>query len=485
VARIILALFHDHRGAIDMNIKELLISELEPECKKSIEQGDRMVMVYALMNNHHIELRYLVNQKSNQFMIWKCVLKADEQPISLAPLSPLLGWYEREIMDLFGIKFLGHPEPYALLSCEHKNDPVHGEGLQYLPFGPIRADIVESAEFDYYYAGESIVHFYEKLFFKHRGMESKFCGLHADLGVILAERVSGIGSVSHALAYCQAVEKAAECIVPKRIQYLRIILAELERLYNHLHYFGHLCHATTLKVGASEGCLLEEKLKQINARVTGHRLLRHILTPGGVRRELNLTTLKADLSSLQLEVLQYLERLNQSLSHVDRLLKTGIVSKKLAFDEGATGPVERAAGVNHDLRCDYPYSGYEDFQFKVPVFTEGDAQARAKVRMGEVTWSIQLILAVLEKLTQMPSAELKTVYIPTPNSEGLAWVESPRGGTFYAVHFDHVGKLARVKIKSASYSNWRVFPFTVQGTGMMDFAINEASFGLSVAGCDR
>ena len=75
--------------------------------------------------------------------------------------------------------------------------------------------------------------------------------------------------------------------------------------------------------------------------------------------------------------------------------------------------------------------------------------------------------------------------VPAAGSEGLGWAESPRGSLFYAVHFGRDGKLARVKIKSPSFSNWRVFPFTVHDSNMMDYAINEASFGLTIAGCDR
>ncbi len=102
-------------------------------------------------------------------------------------------------------------------------------------------------------------------------MEKRFEGLAPARGVVLAERVSGVGSVAHALAYCQAVEAASNCIVPPRARFLRVLLAEMERLYNHLHYFGHLCHTTTLKVGEAEGKLLEEQAKQLNARLTGSR----------------------------------------------------------------------------------------------------------------------------------------------------------------------------------------------------------------------
>ena len=117
-------------------------------------------------------------------------------------------------------------------------------------------------------------------------MEKRFEGLAPARGVVLAERVSGVGSVAHALAYCQAVEAASNCVVPPRARFLRLLLAEMERLYNHLHYFGHLCHTTTLKVGEAEGKLLEEQAKQLNTRLTGSRFLRSILGLGGLRRDL-------------------------------------------------------------------------------------------------------------------------------------------------------------------------------------------------------
>jgi len=468
-----------------MKIRHISKNDLEHACKDMLVRGARFVMVYGVsIEKYSLELRYLINVAPQQFELWRCYLAHHDKPVSLANHCPLLGWYEREVMDLFGVEFLHHPEPYSLITHpeEFHYPDFSQQGLQYLPFGPIRAGIVESAEFDFFYAGESIPYFYQKLFFKHRGMEQRFCGLSADLGVLLAERVSGIGSVSHAWSYCQAVEKTADCHLSKRAEYSRIILAELERLYNHLHFFGDLCHATTLKVGAAEGLLLEERLKQINARVTGHRLLRHVLTPGGLRSELKLAGLKPKLLTLQSDIFSYLNRLQNTASHVDRLLHTGVVTKKMALDQGATGPIERAAGFDHDLRRDHVYSCYADFNIAVPVCSEGDAQARATVRMKEIEVSFAIILAALD---QLPAGAIKTECVIKPSSEGLAWVESPRGGTFYAVHVDAQGKLARVKIKSASYSNWRVFPFTVHETGMMDFAINEASFGLSIAGCDR
>ena len=118
---------------------------------------------------------------------------------------------------------------------------------------------MESAEFTFFYVGEHIIHYQPRLFFKHRGMETRFEGVRPDHAVLIAERVSAVGTVCHALAFCEAVERAAGCEVPVRARALRVLLAELERLYNHLHYLGHLCNTTTLKVGEAQGKLLEEK----------------------------------------------------------------------------------------------------------------------------------------------------------------------------------------------------------------------------------
>ena len=338
-------------------------------------------------------------------------------------------------------------------------------------------------EFLFFYVGETILHFQPRLFFKHRGMEKRFQGLRPDRGVVLAERVSGIASVAHALAYCQAVETAAACEVPARARVLRVVLAEMERLYNHLHYFGHLCHTTTLKVGEAEGKLLEERAKQLNARLTGSRLLRSLVTVGGLRRDLDPKDwLVRELGVLHQTFSAYVRHMEATDSHLDRLITTGKLDRQVAFDQGATGPVERASGIDRDLRRDHPYAAYGELAPDVAVRSEGDAHARARVRMAEVDASIALIKRAIEHLGDGPvraNCEIK------PDAEGLGWSETPRGTLFYAVHIDRDGKLKRVKIKSPSFSNWRVFPFTVHDTNMMDYAINEASFGLTIAGCDR
>jgi formate hydrogenlyase subunit 5 len=486
----------------------LSLEELPAAARHLLESGGRMQMAYAVVaDDGNLELRYLATPASPApFILWRCNVAGD--PPSLAEIWPLLGWYEREIMDLFGIRFRGHPEPNRLVLHDDIAPPFAPAGperprpnplpaangprslpeilapdVQILPFGPVRADVLESAEFTFLYIGEQILHYQPHLFYKHRGRERRFEGLTPMQGVVLAERVSGVGSVAHALAFCQAVEAAGNCIVPTRARWLRVLLAELERLYNHLHYLGHLCNTTTLRVGEAQGKLLEETVKQINARLTGSRFLRSLLIPGGLRRDLRPDGwLREALESLREEIAHYVQHLEASESHLDRLITTGVLTNRVAFDQGATGPIQRASNTDRDLRRDQPYAAYAELPLTVPVRPEGDGYARARVRIEEIDASIAIMQRVVLLL---PDGEIRAPCPPVPSAEGLGWAESPRGSLFYAVQFDRGGRLARVKIKSPSFSNWRVFPFTVHETNMMDYAINEASFGLTIAGCAR
>lgn len=516
---------HTYTGLQGTLIRDVGVWDLERRCRAAISAGARVQFAYAWFPDRaarrstettggeaslaqESELRYIVHAGAGQPPeIWRCRPGAIRAP-SLAPIAPLVSWYEREITDLCGLDFEGQPqpEPLVLLPGARPTRPPLEPGpaaalaytpqpdslpelsgrahrdVQRLPFGPIRADVLESAQFTFFYIGEAILHYHPQLFFKYRGMEKRFEGVTPELGVVLAERISAVGSVAHALAYCHALESAAECEVPPRAEWLRVLLAELERLYNHLHYLGHLCHTTTLKVGEAEGKYLEELAKQMNAEATGSRFLRSLVCPGGIRREPYLAEMAGSLAKLRHEFAPYAGMLESSTTHLDRLITTGVLGKKLAFDLGATGPVERASGVDRDPRRDQPYSVYRELPLRVAVREGCDAHARQQVRIAETLNSIEILQSVLDGL---PAGSTRAPCRPPPTSEGLGWAESPRGSVYYALHLDAAGRLARVKIKSPSFSNWRVFPYTVHDSNMMDYAINEASFGLTIAGCAR
>jgi len=485
--------------------------EIRQACERLVAEGARLQMAYAWFPEVEgsAEVLYLAGRGPHEpFTLLRCRLPQGTRHLeSMATRIPLLGWYEREIQDLCGISFQGLPEPHPLVLHEGAHPsippldprypkdeplpfvsepwdlpPMEGNDVQILPFGPVRADVLESAQIVFYYIGEAILHCHPRLFFKHRGMEKRFEGLTPDLGVLLAERVSGVDSVAHSLAFCQAVEAASQCEIPQRARYLRTILAELERLYNHLHYFGNLCHTTTLKVGEAQGKLLEEQCKQLNGVFTGSRFLRGLLRPGGLRRDLDLRALPARLGALEPQIEDYIAAMEATNSHLDRLITTGHLPKQTAFDQGASGPIKRASGIERDLRHDHAYAAYDRFPMKIPTRVEGDAHARAQIRMEEIRKSIAIVVEAVESL---PGGPVGTEIGEHARAEGLGWCEGTRGSIYYCVHFDETGRFRRVKVKSASFSNWRVFPFTVHDTNMMDYAINEASFGLTMAGCDR
>ena len=512
--------------AREVRIRDVPLSDLQRRCGSAVTAGARVQFAYAWfpqgadagdaraaqadepVRSPVPELRYVIHATPGHVPeIWRCQPGALRPP-SLAAIAPLISWHEREITDLCGLPFEDQPqpEPLVLLPGAHAARPPLQPGLappliytpephslpelvgsahrdvQILPFGPIRADVFESAQFTFLYIGEAILHYQPQLFFKYRGMEKRFEGVTPELGLVLAERVSAVGSVAHALAYSQALEAAAHCEVPRRAEWLRALLAELERLYNHLHYFGHLCHTTTLKVGEAEGKYLEELAKQLNAEATGSRFLRSLVCPGGLRREPWLTEIGQLLRRIESEFDRYAQMLESTSTHLDRLITTGVLDRQLAFDLGASGPIERGSGVDRDPRRDQPYGIYRELPLRVAVRKGCDAHARQQVRIAEALNSIELVRAVLEGL---PAGPIRVPCRPPPHSEGLGWAESARGTVYYAVHVDAAGRLARVKIKSPSFSNWRVFPYTVHDTNMMDYAINEASFGLTISGCAR
>ncbi len=364
-------------------VRDVPASDLERRCRAAVTAGARVQFAYAWFPEGVgelpaeagaseppaapvPELRYVVHTTAGHGPeIWRC-RPENRRPPSLAAIAPLVSWYEREITDLCGLAFEDQPqpEPLVLLPGAHATRPPLQPGIapplvytpqphslpelagsahrdvQILPFGPIRADVFESAQFTFLYIGEAILHYQPQLFFKYRGMEKRFEGVTPELGVVLAERVSAVGSVAHALAYSHALEAAARCEVPERAEWLRALLAELERLYNHLHYFGHLCHTTTLKVGEAEGKYLEELAKQLNTKATGSRFLRSLVCPGGLRCEPWLKDIARLLRRIESQFGRYAQMLESTSTHLDRLMTTGVLSKQLAFDLGATGPVE-------------------------------------------------------------------------------------------------------------------------------------------------
>ena len=435
---------------------------------------------------------------------------------SMTPDIPAVHWYEREMRDMFGLTPEGHPDLRRLIfhdafpsgSYPLRKDwkiedadlkewgegavikepyqfmKVEGDGIYEIPVGPVHAGIIEPGHFRFSALGETIFFLESRLFYTHKGTEKHFESIGFTEGVKLAERVSGTSSFSHSSAYCMAVERMTGIEIPDNAKAVRTLLLELERLYNHIGDIGNMCAGTGLAVGYAKGAVIKERLMQLNEKLTGSRYLRGINTIGGVKKDVFLQrdVIRSTIDTVTGEYSDFMKSLLGTVSHVERLRNTGILSKDIAMKLGATGIAARASGIDDDIRKAHPHLLYGSLDFEVCTRPKGDVYARMMVRAKEAECSIALINALLgRKSSGGLSAGLKDV---PAFSSALGYTETPRGSVFYWVKSDGDGKPLRVKLRSPSYCNWPVVPFAVHGNIVPDFPLCNKSFNLSYSGCD-
>jgi len=435
---------------------------------------------------------------------------------SITPMVPAANWHEREMRDMLGIDPQGHPDPRSLVlhdgwppglyplrkdfdpkmrpeklpAVEFPHLMIEGEGVMEIPVGPIHAGIIEPGHFRFSSVGETVLHLDARLFYAHRGLEKRAEGLTPDEAFYLAERLCGACSVANALAFSEAVEQIAGVTVPPRAQFLRTLVLELERLYNHVGDIGAICAGVGYHWGTSAGARLKEELQRENERLTGNRFLRGMVFPGGVHYDLTAQQMTA-VSTIIATIGKQLEELMTSFSYnssvMDRMDCTGTLSTQIAKDLGVTGVTARASGIDRDARRDHPHAGYAMPSAVLPqVVTKssGDVQSRVKVRVAEAFESIRLLQLLAKKLLPGPFFISLPEVLP-PWRIGLSAVESPRGASIHWLRTDGNGRVDRYHVRSASYANWPAVPYAALNAIIPDFPLVNKSFELCYACCDR
>ena len=421
--------------------------------------------------------------------------------------------YEREIKDMFGLEPLGHPDARPLLL--HNNWPegqyplrkdfdgnkrppyanrkmkfkkVGGQGVFEIPVGPVHAGIIEPGHFRFSVAGEPIINLEAQLGFVHKGIEKLAERSTLEKGLYVAERISGDESFSNSLAYCLAVEKIAGLIPPKKAQYTRVFFAELERLTAHLGDLAGIC----LDVGYGFACFQFRMMRGwcylLADELCGMRFLRSIAVPGGIRKDFipgKEKSVDLQLSKIEAELVDTWRILRGNSLFADRVENTGIVKTEVAEDLNAVGPPARAAGRIIDVRKDFPYSGYEDFNFDVPAFIDGDVNARMKIKLKECHASISIMMQALAKIEGMSDDKfhLDIGAVP-PYKKAYGMTESPRGENIHFLMTGENNAIFRYKVRTPSFCNWPVVCHAVQGNIVSDFPLINKSFNLSYAGND-
>ena len=402
-------------------------------------------------------------------------------------LTPRIGaafWYERVIHDQFGLVPEGHPRLAPLI---RPGQPlprhVEGYGLFTIPHGPVRSGVLESIEYLVETPGEAIPHLNMRVFYKHRGVESRFTGLTLPDGVLLAERAEGIASVAHALAFCHAAERIAGCTPPAEAALVRVLHAELERIANHLDVAVRLADAAGLAVATARLALHKERVMRLVSRMCGSRFGRGVVVPGGVTTlpRLSAADLRTELDTLSRQVIAEAAALMATSSFLDRLRGTGPLAPDRARTHGALGPIGKAAGFADDNRLTRPYDAYPNLV--VPparAHAAGDAMARLRVRWEEVESSFGLLRLAADELAERPGDQLRVPCEP-PDGRALGWAEAPQGEVLYDLSLAG-GRITRCHPRSASFHNLVLMHEVFAGDILTDFPFIEASFGLSVAG---
>ena len=236
-----------------------------------------------------------------------------------------------------------------------------GEGVFQVPVGPVHAGIIEPGHFRFGVAGEPVLYLQLRLFYAHKGTEKRFERLPWRHGMFLAESISGDTSVGHALAYAHAIERLAGVTVPPRARALRVVLLELERMYNHTADIGGVATDVAFTVPASRAQALREGLVRLQDELFGTRLLRGTIALGGVKRDLlpqGCDRLRAYLRAFEKEFDDLITLLIDAGTFTDRVDGTGILTNQAARDLGIVGMAARASGVDADFRRDHPHDAY-------------------------------------------------------------------------------------------------------------------------------
>jgi Ni,Fe-hydrogenase III large subunit len=407
---------------------------------------------------------------------------------ALTPVIDAAFWYERVIHDETGLIPQGHPRIAPLIApgspAEHAlHRHVTGYGMFTIPHGPVRSGVFESIEYLVETPGEAIPHLNMRIFYKHRGITTRFTGASVSDGVLLAERAEGIASVAHALAYCHAVEAIAGCEISQEAGLVRVLHAELERVANHLDVAMRLADAAGLAVATANFALHKERVMRVVSGLCGNRFGRGVVVPGGVSAfplkspEQILT----EIVPIEKQIAADAEALMGTSSFLDRLRGTGPLAPDRAREHGALGPIGKASGYSDDARLVRPYDAYQQLATEpVGQHAGGDAMTRLRVRFDEAARAFRFIRLAL---AEFPARGRLTSRVACHPLDGRAtgWAEAPQGEVLYDVTVEG-GRIVHCRPRSASFHNLVLMHEVFAGDILTDFPFIEASFGLSVAG---
>jgi Ni,Fe-hydrogenase III large subunit len=344
-----------------------------------------------------------------------------------------------------------------------------------IPIGPYHPALEEPCKVQVTCEGETVKDVTLSVKYNFRGVEWLAERRNYQQAVALVERVCGICSSVHTLTFCTAVERIAGLTVSERAQYIRTIVAELERLTSHTLWAGIAAEVIGFQTLFMTSFALREQLMDLLEKLSGSRVHYGMNCIGGVTRDL------ADPKA----VLVVVRNVRQAVTHQliplfandktvrARCMGTGKLTREQALAWGAVGPTARASGLNEDIRRTSPYAAYAQLNFEVPVETSGDVFARVVVRLLEMVESCRIIEQAVDNIP--PGRLHGPDFVEVPPGEAVARAEAPRGELFYYVASDGTDVPCRVKIRAPSFVNQPAVRPMMIGANLADVALINAS----------
>jgi formate hydrogenlyase subunit 5 len=462
-----------------------------------------------------IEIMYHIRTRGIILTIRTQIPKKDPQIRTVTDILPGANFHEREVADLFGVTFEGHPNPGRLILSEEwprglfplrkdaeitnvesriENVSAVGEDKQSsdegtittVIFGPQHPALIEPEKFSLKVDGEIVGEVTPRIGYVHRGIEKAAENRTYLKDVYLVERICGICNACHATCFCQAVEAIMGTNVPSRARYLRTIVLELNRIQSHMLLLGH----AGLEIGYEPLFQYMWRDREIAMdtmeSLTGNRVIASFVTIGGVRRDLKeerVREMKARLTMLKERMVFYKNLFESDSTLKMRTKDVGVLDRQSALKLCVVGPVARGSDVKIDVREDAPYAAYDEIPFRMISHSEGDSWARLLVRLDEISESIDILGFALDNLP--PGSYRVKVPRSVPSGEALSRVEAPRGELFYYVKSNGTAYPERVKMRTPTFANILSFVQIAKGANIADVPASFVSLDPCFSCTDR
>lgn len=339
-----------------------------------------------------------------------------------------------------------------------------------IPFGPQHPVLPEPLHLKLVMEDEKIVEAIPAIGYVHRGLEKLTETKEFTQNVFIVERICGICSMMHAMAYCQGVEALMDVKIPDRARYLRVIWAELHRIHSHLLWLGLLADSFGFESLFMQVWRNREKVMDIMEETAGSRVVISVNTIGGTRRDIskeNLVKISVVVDEIREDMMKVESVFINDYTVKHRLVGVGTLTKEQAYEFGAVGPMARASGIKQDLRMT-GYAAYGELDFEPVVEQDGDSYARTLVRLKEVYQSIGLIKQVIVKI---PAGEISVPVKGNPSGEVISRVEQPRGEVLYYIKGNGTKNLERLRVRTPTFANIPTLLQMLPGSQLADVPV--------------